>query len=378
MHLAFVLFKYFPHGGLQRNFRRITELALERGHQVDVFTLAWEGWTPEHPQLKLHVLRVPGWRNHTRYRHFARRVQSEVQALQPDRVVGFNKLPGLDVYYNADPCFIERAQARSRFYRLSGRCRVHAALERAVFRTEANNRILLLSEAEKPLFQRWYATPEDRFHLMPPYVSADRFANADTPQRRRALRKELGLGNDSLMLLMVGSDFRRKGVDRSIRALAALPDGLRERASLYVLGKGRAAPLMRLARRLGIAGQVHFLQGRDDVADFLFAADLLLHPAYQENTGTAIVEAIAAGLPALVTANCGYAFHVERAGCGEVLTTPFEQPMMDAALARMLSQPKLQAWRDAALCYSERTELGARAEHALRVIEAPRYGETAA
>lgn len=378
MRLAFLLFKYFPHGGLQRNFRRITELALERGHTVDVYTLSWEGWAADHPNLTVRVVRVPGWRNHTRYRQFARRMQDEMATSRPDRVVGFNKLPGLDVYYNADPCFIERAQGRSPLYRLSGRYRVHAELEHAVFRADARNHILLLSDAEKPLFQRWYSTPDDRFHSMPPYVSADRFADDSSTARGRKLRSDLGLDDDARMLLMVGSDFRRKGVDRSIRALAALPVGLRERASLYVLGKGRSAPLMRLARRLGVAGQVHFLQGRDDVADFLFAADLLLHPAYQENTGTAIVEAIAAGLPALVTANCGYGFHVERAACGVVLPMPFEQAAMDAALVRMLSHPHPQTWRDAALRYTERTELGARAEHALRVIEAPCYGEAAA
>ena len=378
MHLAFALFKYFPHGGLQRNFRRITELALERGHRVDVYTLAWSGWTPDHPNLQVEVMKVPGWRNHTRYRHFGNRLQERLAKSRPDRVVGFNKMPGLDVYYNADPCFMERAQARHPLYRWSGRYRQHAAFEQAVFRADARNHILLLSEAEKPLFQRWYGTPDDRFHLMPPYVSADRFAGPEAPGIGAGLRQELGLGEGDRMLLMVGSDFRRKGVDRSIRALAALPEAQRQRSHLYVLGKGRAATLEALARRLGVAQQVHFLQGRDDVARFLFAADLLLHPAYQENTGTAIVEAIAAGLPTLVTGNCGYAFHVERAGCGQVLAPPFSQPAMDEALAAMIESPERPRWRDNALAYARRTELGSRAEHALRVIEGPRYGEQAA
>lgn len=377
MHLAFLLFKYFPHGGLQRNFRRITELALERGHMVDVYTLSWEGWAAEHPNLQVHVMKVPGWRNHTRYRQFAHRMHATLEALRPDRVVGFNKLPGLDVYYNADPCFIERAQARNRLYRLSGRFRVHAELEQATFRSDVRNHILLLSETEKPLFQRWYNTQDDRFHPMPPYVAADRFADAHSAERGQTLRRQLGLAEDANMLLMVGSDFRRKGVDRSIRALAALPRAQRERAHLYILGKGRAAPLSRLAKRLGVGDRVHFLQGRDDVADFLFAADLLLHPAYQENTGTAIVEAIAAGLPCLVTANCGYAFHVERAGCGRVVGMPFEQSAMDSALEQMLTASGRLTWGEAAREYAARTELGSRAEHALRIIEGPRYGEAA-
>ncbi|ABI58133.1 glycosyltransferase family 4 protein [Alkalilimnicola ehrlichii MLHE-1] len=375
MHLAFALFKYFPHGGLQRNFRRITELALERGHRVDVYTLAWSGWTPEHPNLTVEVVKVPGWRNHTRYRRFGTHVQKRLADNPPDRVVGFNKMPGLDVYYNADPCFVERAQARHPLYRWSGRYRQHAAFEQAVFRADARNHILLLSEAEKPLFQRWYATPDDRFHLMPPYVSTDRFAGPEAPHIGAGLRRELGLGEADRMLLMVGSDFRRKGVDRSIRALAALPESPRRRTHLYVLGKGRAATQEALARGLGVADQVHFLQGRDDVARFLFAADLLLHPAYQENTGTAIVEAIAAGLPALVTGNCGYAFHIERAGSGRVLPPPFTQAAMDEALASMIDSPEQPRWREYARTYARRTELGSRAEHALRVIEGPRYGE---
>ena len=374
MRLAFLLFKYFPYGGLQRNFRRITELALARGHVVDVYTLAWSGWAADHPGLTIHVVRVSGWRNHVRYRQFARKVSDELASRHPDRVVGFNKMPGLDVYYNADPCFAERVRQRSLLYRLSGRCRQHADFEKDVFREDLHNHILLLSKAEKPLFQSWYHTPDDRFHLMPPYVAADRFAGVESPQMGQILRRELGLSKKNRMLLMIGSDFRRKGVDRSIRAVAALPEKDRLNARLYVLGEGRERPMRALARRLGVATQVHFLQGRDDVPRFLFAADLLLHPACQENTGTAIVEAIAAGLPCLVTANCGYAFHVDQAGCGRILDMPFRQADMNAALHASLKSPDMTFWRANAMAYARRTELGNRAEYAMRVIEGPLYG----
>jgi len=375
MRLAFLLFKYFPYGGLQRNFRRIIELALERGHTVEVYTLAWSGWAPEHPELRIHVVRVPGWRNHTRYQQFARKVAVELTVDRPDRVVGFNKIPGVDVYYNADPCFAEQAHQRSAMYRLTGRFRQHAAFEQAVFRADARNRILLLSEAQKRLFQRWYQTPDDRFHLMPPFVSVDRFAGPKAPQIGQTLRRELELAPHDRMLLMIGSDFRRKGVDRSIRALAALPSDQRMRTHLYILGKGREWPMQVLAWKLDVLQHVHFLQGRDDVPRFLFAADILLHPARQENTGTAIVEAIAAGLPCLVTVNCGYAFHVVRAGCGRVLETPFRQSDMNNTLKAMMDSTEASDWRARALDYAWQTDFGGRAEQALRIIEGPLYGQ---
>lgn len=376
MRLALLLFKYFPHGGLQRNFRRITELCLEHGHTVDVFTLSWQGWDAEHPELRIEEVAVGGWRNHVRYRQFAEAMRSRLQPGRYDRVVGFNKMPGLDVYYNADPCLVHRAMQRGWLYRKSGRFRQLAAFEEAVFAANLRNHILLLSPAEQPLFQHWYNTRPDRFQPMPPYVSADRFAPPDLATIRERKRRELGLAATDRMLLMVGSDYRRKGVDRAVRALAAQEDSLRGRCQLYVLGKGQAGPIRRLARRLGVADRVHLLQGRDDVADFLFAADLLLHVAYQENTGTAIVEAIAAQLPALVTANCGYAAHVQAAQSGHVIPEPFQQDTLNRELAAMLRSDNT-AWRANAADYAARTELGKRAEHAVRVIEGPKYGEVA-
>ncbi|MCK8517005.1 glycosyltransferase family 4 protein [Methylonatrum kenyense] len=377
MRLALLLFKYFPHGGLQRNFRRITELCLAHGHEVDVFTLAWEGWDPSHPALRIERVEVGGWRNHVRYRRFAEALEPRLRQGGYDRIVGFNKLPGLDVYYNADPCLMHRAMHRGWLYRRSARFKQLAAFEQAVFAANTRNHILLLSPAEQPLFQHWYNTRPDRFRPMPPYVSPDRFAPADYPERRRRMRQDLGLADDQRLLLMVGSDYRRKGVDRAVRALAALPDAKRQRSQLYVLGKGQPGPIRRLASRLGLAEQVHLLQGRDDVPDFLFAADLLLHVAYQENTGTAIVEAIAAGLPALVTGNCGYAAHVSAAECGQVIAEPFRQETLDRALSEMLDSKQRDAWRANALAYAAETELGNRAEHAVRVIEGPKYGEVA-
>ena len=41
--LAMCLYKYFPHGGMQRAFRRITERLVEAGYPVCVYTLSWAG-----------------------------------------------------------------------------------------------------------------------------------------------------------------------------------------------------------------------------------------------------------------------------------------------------------------------------------------------
>ena len=48
----------------------------------------------------------------------------------------------------------------------------------------------------------------------------------------------------------------------------------------------------------------------------------MIHPAYNENTGTVLLEALVAGLPVLVSAVCGYAHYIAEANCGLVLDNP--------------------------------------------------------
>lgn len=47
MKLLFPIFRYFPHGGLQRDMLRIAETAVKRGHAVTVCTMRWE--SPDAP-----------------------------------------------------------------------------------------------------------------------------------------------------------------------------------------------------------------------------------------------------------------------------------------------------------------------------------------
>jgi len=53
---------------------------------------------------------------------------------------------------------------------------------------------------------------------------------------------------------------------------------------------------------------------------------------------------MAARLPVLATDICGYAYHVERAGAGHVLPSPFQQSELDRRLAEMLTSDQRDAW----------------------------------
>jgi UDP-glucose:(heptosyl)LPS alpha-1,3-glucosyltransferase len=114
---------------------------------------------------------------------------------------------------------------------------------------------------------------------------------------------------------------------------------------------------------------VHFLGGRSDVPRFLLGADLLLHPAYLENTGTVLVEALAAGLPVLATDVCGYAHHIEQSGGGLLIPSPFSQETMNRLLERMLTSPERPVWGRNALAYAQTADIFNLHEQAAEIIE---------
>ncbi|MEO8409401.1 MAG: glycosyltransferase family 4 protein, partial [Propionivibrio sp.] len=368
MQLAFCLYKYFPFGGLQRDFLRIATACQTRGHALRVYVLEWTGDVPP----GFDVVRVPvrALSNVRRYAKFSAWVADDLRRRPVDRVIGFNKMPGLDVYFAADPCYEEKALSlRNRLYRLSARYRHFSAYERAVFAVDSATEILMISSLQQPVFQKHYGTPEQRFHLLPPGISPDRRAPPDAPLVRADFRREFVLADGDLLLLQVGSGFKTKGLDRSLKALANLPEPLRQRTRLIAIGEDDPGAFRRLANSLGIAQRVDILPGRDDIPRFLLSANLLIHPAYNENTGTVLLEALVAGLPVLTSAVCGYAHYVEEAGGGLVVPEPFEQARLDAMLATMLANSAARvAYQANALAAAATADIYSNAERAADLI----------
>jgi len=368
MKLAFTLIKYFPFGGLQRDFMRIAETCLARGHQVDVFTPYWQGDVPSGLQVK--VLKLWAFSNHQRRFALAREVRRRTRNNHYDAVVGFSKMPGLDVYFAGDSCFAERMESKPFWYRFTGRGKSYLALEKAVFDHHSRTCILLLAERDIGIYQHYYNTPVERFHILPPGIDRDRLPPPDKAQIRSRLRQELGMADDAHMILMVGSGFRTKGTDRAIQAFAALPAPIRHNARMVIIGKDNFRPFNRLAKRLGIADRIIFFHGRDDIPRFLFSADLLVHPAYRETAGIVLIEAMAAGLPVLATDICGYSPYIERAGAGVLIPSPFCQETLNRLILEMLSSPKRRTWTANGQQYVQQNDVFSMHAKAADVIEA--------
>lgn len=366
MHIAFAIFKVFPHGGVARDLRKLVAVCHARGHQVRVYAMVWEG--APLPGADVVMLRARGLRGHVRQRRFAARVAAHRRRHRVDLLVGMNKMPNLDVYYAADSCFEMKARTQRPWaYRLTPRYRHFADFERAVFAPDARTRILTIAPHQADTFRTVYGTPGFRFHALPPGIERSR-ATAD-PEQARSVRSEFGIGPGERLLLFIGSGFVKKGLDRLLVSLAALPDAIQSSTRLVVVGTDKAARFKRLASRLGLAERVCFAGGRDDVPALLNAADGFALPAEDEAAGMVILEAAVAGVPVLATANCGYAPWIAESGAGLVTPEPYDQARFNADLLCLLTSAERPEWERNGLHLGKEDSLYAMAPRAVDLLE---------
>lgn len=361
MKIALLLQHYFPYGGLQRDCFKMSLRLVAHGHDVSIATRSWEGGEPE--GVTVVELGNNGLSNMAMDKRYDRDVSSWLKKEGFACVVGFSRLAtAMDFYYAADPCYDVRIRRNKPFwYRFTPRYRHSYRLEKHLFSQGAKVKLLLLTAMEIPDYQRIYNTEISRMLVLPPCIQKRDLSF----EGKLSLRQEVRVSEewcDESVVLFVGSGYATKGLDRAIHACAV------NQCQLYVAGAGKTHQYQALAKKLGIDDRVHFLGGRDDAWKLMVGADLLIHPARSENTGTVLLEAISAGTGVLCTDRCGFANHVDASASGCVLPSPFNQGALNTALTELLTE----SWEDrmkSALNYASSEDLYTGMESAVSYID---------
>jgi UDP-glucose:(heptosyl)LPS alpha-1,3-glucosyltransferase len=350
MNFAFAIVSLFPGGGLQRDCVDIARRVRKLGHQVTIFTSRTSG-KQFADDLPVQVLPVGPQTNHGRQYAFSNAFMGRVSQ-GFDLVVGFDKLSGLDILYCSDRSMRARVTNMPllqflprywKFIELEGQC----------FAPKLATRILLLSQAQMVEYWSSWTTEPNRLMLLPPtLMSARRRPESRIDGTREKYRHALDLAPENWVWIAVGVQPRTKGMDRSILGLRRFAD-----ARLLIVGLDEADPksaaVRRLAHLLGVARQIRWLGHREDVSELMAAADLLVHPARYDTTGTVILEAIANGLPVITTSACGYAHHVSSAKAGIVIPHPFHHQFFVDALEVAENRDRGAEWSKAGIDYGK-------------------------
>jgi UDP-glucose:(heptosyl)LPS alpha-1,3-glucosyltransferase len=158
MRFALAIVKLFPWGGLQRDCLRLARALQDRGHEATIFTSSAEGPLPA--DIAIEILPARTVTNHGRNRRFS---DALVRAVRDryQRIIGFDKLSGLDILYCVDASIA--ARARDPVCGWLPRYRALLALESASFAEESRTRIIGPSQVLFDEYRHAWGTPVERF-----------------------------------------------------------------------------------------------------------------------------------------------------------------------------------------------------------------------
>ncbi|MBT4864950.1 MAG: glycosyltransferase, partial [Planctomycetaceae bacterium] len=163
------------------------------------------------------------------------------------------------------------------------------------------------------------------------------------------LKRELGLPDDAFLVATIGQIGLRKGQDvlaeAAVRAARNSPSvhfllvGVRNSSKQESIDF--ESDLIARFESAGLSDRLYRLGYRDDVAQIMNEADLLVHPAHQEPLGRVLLEAAASGLPIIAT-DVGGTSEIVEDGNSARLIPPNDPALLSSAITELRSDEVLR------------------------------------
>lgn len=212
---------------------------------------------------------------------------------------------------------------------LSPRIHMYLWLEKQRVHLKPPRRTAVVSEALKQQLQQAYHT-QYPFDVITPGV------HLPTPcaQTRTTTRAALGYESTDTVCLLVARNPMSKGLNTILGALPHLPENVK----LLVIGAATPFKQHPLEQRIQFIGQ------QTDISAYYQAADIALHPTFNDSFGMAPLEAMAYGLPVIMSdkAWCGFAHYATHKHDAYLLNDPYSSEELQQALTLLLSDKALK------------------------------------
>ena len=307
MKIALIRNNYSPgRGGAEKVAAEFVNHFISRGHEITVFSEKFSG--KETDRLKWR--RVSRGAGLSKTSSFHRQVQN---VLNKD-----NCREDFDIIYTmcrTFPADIFRITEQlhhewlpigySCLARFNPRHHSILKLEKKAINPENIRHIVVNSQLLKEQVTNRFAYPPGKISLVSNGVDRSVYFPAEEGEKDEMQRK-LHL-SERFVCIFVAANFKIKGLNEAIRAIAGLDEKMRQRVTLLVVGKGNPKPFLSLAEKLNVTENLVFAGKQAKMRDYYIASDLLLYPSHYETFGNVILEACACGIPALTTKMVGAA-----------------------------------------------------------------------
>jgi UDP-glucose:(heptosyl)LPS alpha-1,3-glucosyltransferase len=296
-------------GGAERYLVDLCVRLAEEGYEVHVFA---EKFGEEDSRFHYHTIKTIPYPKSLRLLSFAIRATKEIENGNYDITFGVGNTLKADVlqphggvhwawfwrslraYENP---FLWTIKFLGRI--LSLKQWINGWIEDTPYKRKSFSKIIAISDMVKRDIIRWYGISEDRIDVIYNGVDIERF-HPRNHQYREEFRRKHGIGNE-FIVLFVSNNFRMKGLDYLIEALAEMRKENHPDFKLLILGRDQKEPYLRLAKKVGVFEEVIFAGSTDEPEKYYGAADILVHPTFYDACSLTVLEALASGLPVITT-----------------------------------------------------------------------------
>jgi glycosyltransferase involved in cell wall biosynthesis len=190
------------------------------------------------------------------------------------------------------------------------------ALERRIY-SDPRITLAAVSPHTAGLLNQYYKRPD--VSVIPNGVDTREFCISVRKAWREACRHRFQFRDTDRVLLLIGNDWRVKGVLTVLEAMAQLPS---LPLHFVIVGNDAADSFRDTARRLGILDRCHWELPRREVIEFYAAADVYVSPSQEDSFGLPVAEAMACGLSVITSANAGVSAYIQDGTDGFVMNDP--------------------------------------------------------
>ena len=292
-------------GGAERYCVNLFRGLQKLGHRVTIVGEAIDDELKDEVEfVPVPVLRLNSW---TKNKSFFVNTGRVLGKHRFDVVHGLSRVDGLDTFR-----LTERLQIHwvNMYYRnpvarwlqhMNPRHRLVFDLERKIFGPDGVRKVIVQSQLDARLLREYFGVDESRICQIINGVDTNTF-HPGVRSDRDALREEWKIGRDDPLLVFASMDFRGKGLDSILDAMARMKN---RETRLIVVGQGNVGAFERRAKSLGIAHRVTFAGRQSAIQRFYGAADLFVLPTIYEPFPNVNLEAMACGTPVITTATAG-------------------------------------------------------------------------
>jgi UDP-glucose:(heptosyl)LPS alpha-1,3-glucosyltransferase len=181
--------------------------------------------------------------------------------------------------------------------------------------------VIAISEYVVRQLREHYNCPNSHIRYILNGVHVADYRDGERERDRTRVRRSLGIGDDTFVLVSVCHNFRLKGVSRVIETISALRGNGADVCAI-VVGGGDVGYWRRLAGRLGVSDRVRFVGAVERARPFMAAGDVLLHPTYYDPCSRVVLEAISMPMPVVCTRYDGSSEVLDGLGGSWVVESP--------------------------------------------------------